>query len=237
MVQLMERVRPAKVWIAASTLDNLGLVLNDQRRLDEAEAVIREALAIQRKVFGEEHPDVSDSLFNLGAVLQGRGKLLEAEAAFRDSLAMRRKLMGNDHSVAEVTLRYLAGLYQEEGKLAEAEAACREQLALAKKLSGTGKPDLAYSLQRLTDLLYDQAKWAGAEAPCRDAIAEFKRVMQEDPGNSDLPLGLGHSEWKLAEVQGKIGRSDSAEQVLREALEVFEKAARDFPTEPYLRQE
>ena len=39
----------------------------------------REALAMQRKLLGNEHPDVADSLDGLANVLQAQGKLAEAE--------------------------------------------------------------------------------------------------------------------------------------------------------------
>jgi serine/threonine-protein kinase len=59
----------------ARTLNNLGTVLRDEARLEEAETVHREALAMRRKLFGDTHPDVAVSLSNLALVAADRGRL------------------------------------------------------------------------------------------------------------------------------------------------------------------
>ena len=39
-------------------------------KLDEAEPLFKQSLAIRKKVFGDEHPDVAGSLNNLASLLQ-----------------------------------------------------------------------------------------------------------------------------------------------------------------------
>jgi tetratricopeptide (TPR) repeat protein len=140
----------------------LGLVLNSQRKLGEAEEAIREALTIQRKLFREEHPDVAVSLYNLARVLYHQGKLSEAEGVYRDSLAMRRKLMGNDHLQVEVALRDLAEVCWAEGKSTEAESLLRECLTICeKKIPNDFNTFLTRYL--LGRVLLKQKKYADAE--------------------------------------------------------------------------
>ena len=43
--------------------------LSAQGKLDEAEPLYKESLAIKKKVFGDEHPDVALALNNLAALL------------------------------------------------------------------------------------------------------------------------------------------------------------------------
>ena len=45
-----------------------------------------EALAMRRKLLGNEHPDVAGSLHNLASVLQARGDLAGAEQQFRRAI-------------------------------------------------------------------------------------------------------------------------------------------------------
>ncbi len=44
----------------------LGIVYDSQGKKDDALVEYRKCLAIQRKVLGEEHPDVATSLNNIG---------------------------------------------------------------------------------------------------------------------------------------------------------------------------
>ncbi|MEM9484618.1 MAG: tetratricopeptide repeat protein [Cyanobacteria bacterium P01_F01_bin.116] len=58
----------------ATTISNLGGVLADQSRFQEAEELYQRALKIRRKVFGDEHPDVKQSLRNVDKLYQRMGR-------------------------------------------------------------------------------------------------------------------------------------------------------------------
>ena len=58
--------------------NNLGVILNDQGKLDEAVASFRKALALK--------PDYAVVHFNLGNALKDQGKLGEAAASFHQAL-------------------------------------------------------------------------------------------------------------------------------------------------------
>jgi Tetratricopeptide repeat len=57
------------------------VILRDQGRYEEAEAMNRRALDGREKVLGREHPDTLTSVDNLTSVLQYQGKYEEAEEA------------------------------------------------------------------------------------------------------------------------------------------------------------
>src|SRR5262249_28036938 len=66
----------------AISYNNLAANLNAQGKYKEAEDGYRKALAINRKVLGEEHPDTARSYHNLAANLNDQGKYEEAEIFF-----------------------------------------------------------------------------------------------------------------------------------------------------------
>src|SRR5207237_5811016 len=79
-------------------LDVLTAVFTDLGDLPGLENFHRDALARQRKLFGNEHPDVAASLRHLASVLKKQGKLREAETTYREALLMARKAAANDPS-------------------------------------------------------------------------------------------------------------------------------------------
>jgi hypothetical protein len=64
-----------------------------------------------------------------------------------------------------------------------------------------------------------------------------RRAVQLDPRRSSNRADLGHLLWEAAKPLALSNQPGKAEQLLREALQVFEQAAHDFPDEPYLHQE
>ena len=56
----------------------VGLLLQAQGKLDEAEPLLRESLAIIKQIHGDVHPSVATSLNNIGLLLQDQGKYNEA---------------------------------------------------------------------------------------------------------------------------------------------------------------
>src|SRR5438045_1238368 len=77
----------------ATTLDNLGQLLQRRHRLEEAEKFHDEALAMYREKLPEGHPDIGIALHNLAALRVGQGNLKGAEALLAESLKIMRKAL------------------------------------------------------------------------------------------------------------------------------------------------
>ena len=71
-------------WLVA-----VALLLRARGKLDEAEPLLREALAARREALGDTHPSTLVSINNLGDLLQARGALDEAEPLMREALAAK----------------------------------------------------------------------------------------------------------------------------------------------------
>jgi tetratricopeptide (TPR) repeat protein len=124
----------------------LGLVLEDQGKLDEAMAEFREALRLK--------PNFADPHNMLGLVLEDQGKLDEAMAEFREALRLEPNL-ADPHG-------NLGNVWRAQGKLAEAIAEYREALRL--------KPNFAKPHGGLGNVLQDQGKVDEAIAEYREAL-------------------------------------------------------------------
>src|SRR5262249_3449511 len=73
----------------------------------EAQGQLERALAIQRRVFGEQDPRTLASLHMLAVALWGGGKLAQSEAMFRQVVQLDRRILGEE---APDTLRAVGNL-------------------------------------------------------------------------------------------------------------------------------
>src|SRR5262249_45337150 len=115
------------------SLSNWGNMLRASGKPAEAEAPLREALAMGKRLRRSEDPDTALIVNSLAGALQAQGKLSEAESAFREVLAMQRRLLGDKHPQTTRTLNSLAELLRLEGKADEAKALLESQPATSAK--------------------------------------------------------------------------------------------------------
>jgi hypothetical protein len=74
--------------------------------LPEALEYGERAVAIQRELFGERHPDVAISLSNIGVLYGEQGNLANALEFAQQSLVIRRELFGDrHHSVSRISVK------------------------------------------------------------------------------------------------------------------------------------
>jgi tetratricopeptide (TPR) repeat protein len=84
--------------LLAMNLNNLAAVLGAQGKYADAEAVHREALAMNRRLYPkQDHPDLAKTLNNLAFVLCAEEKYADAETLYCQALTMYRAL-GRDYA-------------------------------------------------------------------------------------------------------------------------------------------
>ncbi len=130
---------------------NLGQVAEKRGDLVGAERQYREALAGQRKHYGDQHDRVGMQLNRLGIVLYRQKRLDAAEAAMRQALAIYRKRLAPGHQRFAVVLVPLGRLLIERGRAAEAEPLLREALKVRQDAFGASDPRTAEAAQALAD--------------------------------------------------------------------------------------
>jgi tetratricopeptide (TPR) repeat protein len=183
-------------------LNELTAVVVQTGTLAESERMVRQVVAMQRKVLGPEHADVADSLDSLAGVLTDEGELAEAEETQRESLAMNRKLLGERHPTVAWSVYNLAGILINRGKFAEAEAASREAVTKFEALDNNKNvPPLI--LDGLTEVLRAEGKSAEAAALSRERMARSELGRNESvarhPGEPGPFVGRGF-------LRGRMGR-------------------------------
>jgi tetratricopeptide (TPR) repeat protein len=208
----LRRKHPEDPLALATSLIFLGYSVTGQHRAAEAEPLYREAVSIQRKVFGNEHPAVATFLQYLGWNLLNQDKLTEAEGPLTEALEMRRKLLGPNHFDAAVSLHILGDLKARQRRYSEAEPLFREALEILRSRSGPNDSKVQQELDYLGRTLAAEEKWAEAESVLNQAIAMQER-LEGDGADTSSSL---HSLVQCLQHQGRAGE---AEARLTEAIQ------------------
>lgn len=195
----------------------LGKHLVELGRLEEAEPLYRQAVLLDEKAFGLEHPGVGASLNLLGTLLQKEGRYAEAEPAYQRALKIREKTLGPEHMDTAASLNNLAEIYYRQRKYAEAEPLYQRAIAVYEKAVGPNHSDTAQSLNNLAGLYDAQGKYAEAEPLYQRALAIREKSL--GPDHTDVAQTLNN----LAVLYHRQGRYAEAESLYKRSLNIREK--------------
>jgi tetratricopeptide (TPR) repeat protein len=197
-----------------NTLHSLGLTLEAQGKLPDAEAVLRRRLELWQKASEDETPRASSEAEDLSRILRNEGKEAEAEKVQIETLAIRRRLFGDDSTEVATSLNDLADVYTDERKYTEAESVSRQSLDLRQKLLNPESLEVADSLRTLAMILGNEGKWTDAEATAEKVLAMRRKCL--GPENPSVASALQDLAW-VKVARGELAEAQALE---REALEM-----------------
>jgi tetratricopeptide (TPR) repeat protein len=183
--------------------------------------MIREALAIRRRLFKGDNLEVVDSLNSLCLVLEGEGRWPEAEETARELVAMRRRLSGNEDKDLAEALKELGQAEGYNGKLDEEEASDTEAFAIQHKLLSEEHPYVVKSIANLGEIMRVRGNLPEAHAVLKAAISIQSKLLGEDYPDTLSSLG------SLAQILEAEGNWTEAETVNRGALALWRHRAGD----------
>ncbi len=201
----------ARVW------NLLGLYAEKLGEYHEARELHEQALAIVRKVYGEEHPSVAASLTGLAAVLQALGDYDRARQLHEQALAIRRKLYGEEHPDVATSLNNLAAVLQALGDYDRARELFEQALAIWRQVYGEEHPSVATSLNNLALVLEALGDYHRAREMHEQALSIRRQVYGEEHPSVATSLN------NLAEVLRALGDYDRARQLHEQALAIRRK--------------
>ncbi|WP_257454241.1 serine/threonine-protein kinase [Archangium lipolyticum] len=201
----------------ADSLNQLGNVLQQIGRYEEARARYEHSLALRLKVLGPEHLLVAVSLNNLGTVLGEMGKYEEARASYERALAIREKILGPDNPLVANSYSNLGTAFDAMMKYEEARVLYERALAIREKVLGPEHPDVATPLNNLAIALDAMGRYEKARALHERALALREKVL--GPEHPDVAISLGG----LGNVLRGMGRYEEARALHERALALREK--------------
>ncbi|HEX6898755.1 MAG TPA: serine/threonine-protein kinase [Thermoanaerobaculia bacterium] len=206
------RRRPAKEALAR-LLDRYAILKSQRGEARAAEAMFREALALERQALGERHPEPALTRNNLALLLVKLGRFEEAETLLAAAERIQRGVLGDSHPHLATTLNNLGFLRAAQGRAGEAERLYRESLAMARTAyAGGDHPRIAATLHNLGDLEMSRGHAEAAESLYKEALAMRRRSLP--PGHPETAATLNNLGRSLA----ARGDRDGAEAAFREAL-------------------
>jgi tetratricopeptide (TPR) repeat protein len=203
---------------AARLLNQAGNYLWERAQYQEAEPLLRHALAICEQALGADHPETARSLNNLAVLYRDQGRYAEAEPLFLRALAIRESALGPEHPNTGQSLNDLALLYRAQGRYAEAEPLYRRALEISESALGADHPHTATSLNNLALLYRAQGHYAEAELLYRRALAIYGSALGAD--HPEIATSLNN----LGLLYHAQDRYDEAEPLLRQAHKIRESA-------------
>jgi tetratricopeptide (TPR) repeat protein len=204
-------------YAASFTWQRQADALAGRGRHREAQPLYEKALAIRRKVLGEEHPNTVASYNNLAFNLNAQVRYAQAQPLYEKALAIRRKALREEHPATAQSYSNLAYTLNAQGRYTEAEESYRKALAIYRNVRGEEHPDTAASYNALAFNLQAQGRYREAEEGSRKALAIWRRVRGEE--HPDTVVSYNNVAASLM-AQGQYAQ---AQPLLERALAIFRK--------------
>ena len=140
--------------ITLVTQYNIGVLLEDLGKIQEAERQLISVLNGFRQYRDHDDPDLATCMMMLARNWRIQGRLSEAEPLLRDALGRLTATLGESHPVTTVAIYDLGQLYIAVGKLEDAEELQLRELEISTELMGEDHPEVLTSMQGLAKTLF-----------------------------------------------------------------------------------
>jgi tetratricopeptide (TPR) repeat protein len=191
-----------------------GWELFKQRRLPEAEAVLRASLAGSRSALGASDAVTVAAMEALGDTLTEEGQLPEAERLQRSVVDIDTRTLGPDDRNTVKARLDLASCLMHQHRAKEAESLYRQVLTTDRRVGAPEYPDVQMAESNLAQVLSDEGRAAEAETLYRDSLAIERRIL-----GPEHPATL-YSMNDLANMLSDEGRYAEAEALDRQVLDI-----------------
>ena len=215
------RTDPQPVIYALWTLQ---VVLDSEKRYDEAAAVAQQGLDLAAERQRTDSPEVASILSNLANIRRGQEKYSEAEQLARQSVDLHRRVHGPQHPETGFAFRALGVALKSQGKFAEAKPAYEEALSIFRLQYGPHNYQhsaIANCIRDLKRVLESLGDKSALETLAKDEAEQATRM--DSPDNHVRLAGL-----LLANTQPSDAQKEEAHRFVRWAIEGYRLAANDM---------
>lgn len=140
---------PKQELNVATTLNQLNHLFVHTKEYEKASAFLKRALAIRKKLLGENHLLTAETIGNLALISHKLGHDHEAEDLYLEALKIKDKLLGEDSLESATTMHNLAELYSLHRDYSRARDMYEKVLSIDRKKRGDHHVEIVRDLTSL----------------------------------------------------------------------------------------
>lgn len=201
--------------LEADNLAALADVAFYQADYGRAENLNRQALAINRQLYGNQHPRTGENLSSLGEIEKNRGDLPGAEVLLTQAASIDTGWYGPSHPAVAADLTSVSHLLIIEKRFDEAEALLTRALSIELGSYGEVHSQVAAAWNEIGVLAYVRGEDNKAEAAFRKALAIYTATY----GPKHQFVGLCYSNLSGVDMHRKNYAAGEANAV--RALQIY----------------
>lgn len=201
---------------------NLAAFYRECGRFSEAEPLFRRGLTLYEETLGRNHQKTLRFTNSMAAFYADSGELEDAQGIYRDLIARGRELLGEDHPLTLIAMNNLARCCGELGDSAEETQWLERVVPGMHRVLGDHHPVTVTAIKNLAIAYLRQEGGSRRALPLMETIASHQRAQLAIGAGSEAELAqtlFAHTSC-LLEVHDYV----AAEEVAREAIELFAKA-------------
>ncbi len=217
---------PLQTALSLTDVAGALIVFDD---LEEAQAALREALAVIDGVVAPDHPQIGSIYYAVGTAYLYQDELRAAETALLKAVQIQRAGLGDTHPALALSLSTLGAVYRQEGRYAEAEAPMLQALNAMRANHPEAHRNVSFEKVNIAELYRDLGRLDDAERMIDDAVSHY---LNTDPGTNTYVI---YARWLRAEVLAAQGRFDEAGELFKGLFQLAESLGtlQDYEIEEY----
>ena len=161
---------------AISLISQAGQLRSNFRYID-ALSLLKSALIIFEKFYGDEHPDTAEVYQQMADIYQDLNKFSEALTLYNKALEIREKVLGKDHPDTATTYNNMAGFFENQGDYEKALDFYGKALAIVGKVLGKDHPHTATTYNNIAAVLGYQGDYEKALEFYGKAFETIEKVL------------------------------------------------------------
>jgi len=202
VVDAVREMQPRDDEFFARALSAHAMVVANTGPYRASEALRREELELNVRIYGSEHPRSLSTRSNLATILVAQQKYADALPLFEEVLTARRRLLDPEHPHIALGANHLASTLMQLDRADEARPYAEEALRLRLKALGENHRNTAAAIRTLAGIEFAQQHLAEAEQLFERAIRSYEIAL----GTTSFTLVASLND--LARV--RLARGDAA---------------------------